>query len=66
MGELRILHNGDVIDTETEADSIMLDVGSAQPSNVGSYTCEVVFTDSTSISASLGTLTVVGMDRTSG
>ena len=62
MGELRILHNGDVIDSETEGDSIMLDVGSAQLSNVGPYTCQVVFTDSTSISASMGTLTVVGMN----
>jgi hypothetical protein len=59
VGELRILHNGDVIDSETEGDSIMLDVGSAQLSNVGPYTCQVVFTDSTSISASMGTLTVV-------
>ena len=61
MSELRIQHNGVVTDTETEDDSIMLDVDPAQLSHAGPYTCEVVFTDASSISASMGTLTVVGM-----
>ena len=63
VGEIRILRNGVVIDTEAGATSIMLDVDPAQLSDAGSYTCEVVFTDSTSISGGMGTLIVVGREE---
>ena len=39
----------------------MLDVVEAQLTDAGSYTCHLVFADSTSVDVGMGFLTVVGM-----
>ena len=44
----------------TGGSSIMLDVMEAQLTDKGLYTCRVIFTDITSINASMGALAVVG------
>ena len=66
MSEMEILHNGTVVDEEPATASIMLDVAQAELSDTGSYTCRVVFSVSSSITADMGTLTVVGKHRVSG
>ena len=48
------------MEEEAGGSSIMLDVMEAQLTDEGLYTCRVIFTDTTSINASMGALTVVG------
>ena len=61
MSQIAILRDGHVVDEQSGTNSIMLDIASAELSDTGSYTCRVEFSDSTSITASLGYLTVIGM-----
>lgn len=63
VSQLHILHNGEVVDTVSDANHIMLDVDPAELGDAGTYSCQVVFTDSSNITADMGTLTVVGKSQ---
>ena len=63
MSELLILRDGAAIDRISNLTTIMLDVVEAQLTDAGSYTCRVLFSDSTSTDVGMGSLTVVGMTQ---